>query len=253
MSKVSAILKNELADLRDRYRVDISGLSPEEIIKLVHACEKMSDPFCGDNRALLDFPIESTCGIKFYSLSLGASIWLNEYANAWWGSGKNEFINSWAWFYALAHSRDKFAFQNLTDRSETFDLIKTWALSLNCPQNELEYIFKTLVGADDGDDGDTEKKEKETEEEEGEKVSINYTEIVSRLEAETGIPADQWLWGRSLYQTIKTYDESQRMIALRFGETLNPLKDELSEAVNSLAKIKRDIWVRMNGEKKDGR
>lgn len=71
--------------------------------------------------------------------------------------------------------------------------------------------------------------------------------MIARVEAQTGIPRDHWLWGESYSQMLAVYNQCERIVAASGGKTATRLQDELDRAQNELQRLKVRIMRRIHG------
>ena len=79
----------------------------------------------------------------------------------------------------------------------------------------------------------------------------DWTEVVTRLESQSGIKSAEWVWGRSLDYTQRAYIDLSRFAKAMGGikGQTNRMQDELDRALNNLARVKADIINRVEAER----
>ena len=236
-----AILKRELRDLEERYGASVGDLTADELERLVLACRRVERPFSNVNMALVERPVRVCEGVYLWPITAGAQIWLEEFAAEWWKP--DSMMYKWARVYALAHAREPEAFASLQDKPSARKAIVKTLLRFACHGAELQDAVDRCYGI--RDQVAPEKKRKSEV-----RAQTDFASLVARLEVESGIPAGTWLWGRSMVQTMTAYVELHEFAAaFSAGGDRKRMKDELDEAINDLARLKRDIHVRLMAEK----
>ena len=95
-------------------------------------------------------------GARFFSLTIGAAQWLDDYAAKWWSRESFGWLDPdadmdlLATAYAMAHSYDPAKLHELTDHTHARLVIRTWASRLTCTERQLVQCIKSWMG-----DGDT--------------------------------------------------------------------------------------------------
>ncbi|MHA1572666.1 MAG: hypothetical protein ACTSX8_01610 [Alphaproteobacteria bacterium] len=92
--------------------------------------------------------------VPLYPLCRGAETWLLEYVEHWWGEGHHHpRYERLSMLYAHAHSVPgadvSGVFVRLTDRDAARDAITTWALTLNCTQEQEYGALESVEDAED--------------------------------------------------------------------------------------------------------
>lgn len=237
---------NALRDLKTRFGVEASDLTPDELFELVEAVKRIENPFREVNADALGFPVKVCDGLYFWKLSAGASAWLDDYAADWWGDEKNEKKYFWALCYALANSRKREAFVSLDTPRIAYKAIRKFVLGIPANQRELALAVDKVLGRVPDDDDPKNGKTKLLEH------AIDWSHVAARLESESGIKQEDWLWGRSASYTIKAYNDL-KAFAKRYGaaggEGAERLADELNKALTSLAKVIVRIGNRVKAAK----
>lgn len=209
----------------------------DELESLVLACRRCDSPFSGVNAELCERPVQVCKGVYLWPVTAGAQVWLEEYAGSWWKP--DSMMYRWAQAYALVHAREADAFVNLTDKWSARKAILKTALRLACHRGELADAIARAYGGgkDQAPKGDDQLLTA--------KAQIDFAAFIARLEVHSGIPAHEWLWGKSLVSAAKAYVELKRFIAA-FGMTdQKRMTDELDDALNDLQRLKIKIVERL--------
>ena len=238
-------LDNALRDLRSRFGAEASSLTADEMFDLVACVRRVENPFGDVNADAIGFPVKACEGVYFWRLTAGASAWLDEYAGEWWGGERDSKRYFWALCYALAHARRKEAFVGLDTPSRAYEAIREFVLGVPATQEELTLAVDKALGrvpdADDPKRGETPLKEN----------ALDWARLVARLEGQSGICADEWLWGRSAGYTVRAYNDlaafARRYGAAQGGDD-GRMKDLLDDALNALARCKARIGRRIKAD-----
>ena len=232
---MSLRLEQEFADIRKRYG-SLDNLTADEIAGLVDCCRRADNPFGDMNGSLVDAPVAVVRGQSFYPLTVGASIWLDEFVVKWWGNDDTCYF--WALVYALVHAREKDAFTGLVEESAARWAILKTCLRFTFAKAELEKAVDLALGRA--------KSEPDRTHHPDESSKTDWFALVSRLEATSGIARDDWLWGRSAAYTVKAYHEMHAFAAANAGARSGCRAfDELDKAINALARLKKSIKERL--------
>lgn len=235
-------LQQELNDLRAHFG-SLDRLTADELEELVDCCRRADHPFDEETKALFDAPAARLRGADFYPLTVGASIWLDEYAEKWWGDDNNRYF--WALVYALVHARDKDAFSGMDDKRAARRAIVRMALRFAFSRRALEDAVDAALGRSGNDAPDS----RGPGAAEREAAMTDWSAMVARLEVESGIMRDDWLWGRSAAYTVRAYHELHVFAARASGgEDRRRMFDELDRAINALARLKKRIKERLANE-----
>ncbi len=234
---------NALRDLKERFGVDASALTPDETFELVECVRRIENPFAEVNADAVGFPVKVCEGLYLWRLSAGASAWLDEFAARWWGDARHDRQYFWAVCYALANARRREAFAALDTPEAAHRAIR--AFVLKCPATEREMadaVDRALGRAPDPDDP----KSGRAPSAEG---GVDWSRLVARLEGQSGIRAEEWLWGRSASYTIRAYNDLAafaRRYGMATGGNSERMTDLLDEAFNHLARVKARIGRRLS-------
>ena len=226
-------LENEIKDLKERFGVALTELTPDELESFVLACRRAERPFSRVNAELAERPFVVCRGVYGWTMTAGAAIWVEEFAKRWWPDG---MMLKWAQVYAMIHAREPDAFAKLTDKGATRVAIMKTVLRLVCHRREIQDALLRSYHADE----DLAPAPEDTDRP---RAQSDFAAIVARLEVESGIPAKTWLWGKSFFQTMRCYEELHAFAAaFAMGETeRREMQDELDRAINDLERLKMSI------------
>lgn len=233
---MSVRFEAELADLKGRG-VEPKDILPSEFERLVRACDRCDKPFSQLNAELVGMPILVCEGVYFWKMTVGASVWLDQYAKAWWLDTGQRKAYFWAIVYALMHSRDKDAFTTLTDEGEAYRRIREDALRLVAHEDEVVVAVDLALQLHDD--------EPKAQVQQKIQLENDWQSVVARLESQSGIPAEKWVWERSLDYTRRAYRDLSRFAAACGGKKAERMKDELDYAMNALARLRAEIVERV--------
>ena len=172
----------EVADLQSRG-ITFADFLPEEVEDYLNAIRDCDKPFSGVNAELVGIPIKVCDGVYFWKLTIGASVWLDQFAKPWWLDKGQRKAYFWAIVYALIHGRDKGAFTEMTDEQTAYERIKADALKLVIQEDEITEAVDYALGLSNEEPKDNQR--------DREKAQQNWAEVISRLEAQSGIKAAQ--------------------------------------------------------------
>ena len=238
---MSLRLKSVLQDFRDQG-ITAADMTADELEALVHAVERVNNPYSDINADLCEQPVKVCKGLYLWPLTAGAYMWLEEYASAWWKKGTAMY--RWAQAYALYHAREPEAFTKLTDKWTARRAIVKTALRFTCHRSELAVAKNLCYGVRQFDVEDPKPPTAPDEQ------ATDLAHFAVMLEAESGIPAKSWLFGKSLATMVKTYS---RMKSLKnaFGgaDAAEKMTFELNDALSNLANVKSMIFERITAER----
>ncbi len=230
--------QKEAQSLRERHGVGVGDLTAGELAALVHAVERVCSPFTDVNAELAERPVFVCRGVWFWRPTAGAQMWLDEYAARWWPRGTLRW--KWAQAYALKNARDAEAFAPLTTRWRAEKAIVRCALRLPVHGAELQDALNRAYGVMPHD---APRRRRSRAERMKAEAQTDFASIVARLEVESGIPRDTWLWGRSLTYTLNAYVQMHQFAAAfsMSGGERSRMRDELDDALRNLASVKDGI------------
>lgn len=222
--------------------ITMNDLTGDEIEALVEAVARVRNPFTEVNADALRNPLYDRNGVVLYPLTIGAVVWLEEYARRWWGNSPKAYF--WAIVFALIHSREKGVFEEYSKSEESaYNAIKNEGLKLCVCEDELADAIDAALNFRRPDDG----RRRENDERE---AGVDWAQIILTLEVNSGIPAEKWIWERSADYAVRAYkqlaDKIQRMGG---GKPPPRAKDELDHAMNALARVRAGIIERIEAER----
>lgn len=238
---MSLRLKSVLQDFRDQG-ITAADMTADELEALVHAVERVNNPYSDINADLCEQPVKVCRGVYLWPLTAGALMWLEEYAAAWWKKGSAMY--RWAQTYALANARNPDAFADLTDKWTARKAIVKTALRFACHRAELTVAKNRCYGLRPHDVRERVPASAPDEQ------ATDLAHFAAMLEVESGIPAKSWLFGKSVVDMVNTY---RRMAALKaaFGGAgaAEKMTFELNDALSNLANVKSMILERITLER----
>lgn len=240
--KEDFLFNHEVALLRERG-VTLNDLKGEEVVALVNAVERLRKPFTDVNLDVCGFPIEVKGGVKLWKLTVGATVWLAEYAEKWWLDEGKQKAYFWAMVYACVHSREQGVFP--TNEEEAFRLIRDMAVGLASYEEDLvEGVNKCLVVRKSKAPSLNKNKAPQLD------TQPDWATVVARLEGQTGIPADQWCWNRSADYALRVHEDLKHFAEQCAGHS-SRMMDEVDEATRRLARMRAEIINRVEAERKE--
>lgn len=231
MTPGSLHLSRALDDLRTRMGVCVSDLTVDEIAELVHACDRCANPFREVNADAAGFPVRVCDGVYFWRLTIGASVWLDEYAGPLLGESDSRY--KMALVYALVHARDQHAFEDLRDLESITEAIRQTAARITATTEELNEALDIVLHI-----------RPDTRRGEVSRAATDWSAICCRLESQTGIPAAEWIWHHSSAYAVKAYNDLHEFANAYHGGTSSTMRDELDEANEDLQLLKVRIMKR---------
>ena len=241
----------ELAELRAQG-VGLGDLTNDEVVALVRATDRLRNPFSNVNLELCGQPRQVAPGVVLWPFTIGASVWMDEYARRWWVDERGNHAKAffWATVYALAHGREPGAFSRLTDEPTAYEAIRAFALEIHATEDELTEAVDDCLGISRHEDDARKRKASNLQQkpESGE----DWAEVIRVLEVRTGIPAERWIWSRGRDYVVAAFREAQRVVTA-FGEAKMPrMKNELDHALNEIAHIRAAIVARVKAQREGG-
>lgn len=224
----------------ERSGVDMRAVTPGELYALAEASRRCADPFAAVNAELAGEPVQVGRGVWLWPLTIGAQVWLEEHAWRWWRTESRMGILAMA--YAMRNARDPQAFEIATERWSATGRVLRSALSLPARLEELTAAICRANGIDPHA-----LRLRDRARPSGGGARKDFASLVSRLEAESGLPRETWLWGRSLGYVLKAYGELHAFASAFAGKRreMDRMLDELNEAMTGLAKVKAGIFRRV--------
>ena len=236
--KATLLLAEALADMKSRQGVNLADLEPGEVVALVRAVGRVAEPYAEVNADAAGIPVRVAPGVWFWHLTCGASVWLDEVERILPRGTANELYRL-CLVYACCNARRRDAFPPVGGLRDLEELVQGHFRTLAATPQEINAGLDALFGL----------KPRETD---GNDVpeAASWAAICSRLEMQTDIPADEWMWERSGKYMLKCYRDLKKVSdALGRGGDDADSGDELDDAVNALQRLKLDIMRRV---KKNG-
>ena len=223
--------------------IPLDALTADELAALVAACNRCDRPFSFVNTEAVGIPVKVSEGVFLWRFTIGASVWLDEFASVWWGRLEKTYF--WACVYAMIHAREPDAFDgDMQDEDKAYKRIRDMAIHLAATEDELIKAMDCLLLRST----DKPQKQRDAEAE----AQVNWANLVQRLETQSGIPADVWLWEKSLSYCVKAYSDI-RTFAQAYGGTgghpAKKMQDDLDLAIINLAQVMGGIVSRIETEK----
>ena len=235
---MSLRLQSRLQDLAERG-ITADKLTAEELRALVYACDRMDSPYSAINAELCEHPVKVCKGVWLWPVTAGAQIWLEEYAAKWWRAGTGMF--RWAQVYALRNARDPEAFARLTSPARARAAILACALRFACHRGELITAVNRCYGIDPHAAPDR----TPSSAPEG---GHDFAAKVAFLEMRAGIPARNWLWGKSLKTMLYSWARLTAVSDAFGGKAAAEMDLERDEALANLARVVSAITERFEHE-----
>lgn len=238
---MSLRLQAEIAKLKSQG-VTMNDLTPEEIEIFVASVNKCNSPFDGINADAVGMPIRVREGLYFWRLTVGATVWLEEYAARWFPPKERAKAYFWALVYAVHHARDKESFVNLTTEAEAYEAIKKDILSINATEAEITEAVDVAL-----DIGIPLERKNERQRQADAESQENWDELLRCLETQSGISVDVWAWERSAGYASRAYGELWHFARACSGSSGNArrMRDQLDEAITNLARVEAGIIRRV--------
>ena len=210
-----------LVELKKRG-VAMKDVKPEELYALAEASRRCADPFREVNADAAGFPVRVSEGVWFWKLTIGAGVWLDE-VEEMLGGGKSERYRL-AMVYALVHSRDPEAFAGLDTEPKIMRAVKETLRHIHATPEEVNRAMDEALGV------------KPRLRRTGNSAApADWAALCARLESQTGIPAKEWMWGRSGAYAILAYNDLHEFAsAYARGRSTNHMTDELDDAMCAL-------------------
>lgn len=162
----------------------------EALLALHLAAEEITDPSCDDDAvSMLGLPlVVGDCA--FYRPTLGALLWIEEYATRFFGSNELRLFMATGW--AMAHAHDRTAFLDASRKDRAWEAIRNWAHRSSVNLAELATVIERFMPASADDDS-------------GGGSGVNgYVEFVAER---YGQPLSYWLWDTSLDVGLKLVEQ----------------------------------------------
>ena len=227
-------LAHALERLKSQRGITIADFTPDELAEFVLAAERVDNPFGDVNADAAGFPVRVCEGVYFWRLTLGASIWLDTYAEKWWPTNSDKYKQ--ALIYALMNGRDRAAFIDLDTERAAKKAIRESLSRISATAEEvtlaLDIVFRLKA--------DTREKKSEIS-----TASKDWAAMIRRLESQSGIKAEEWLWDRSANYVVKTYLDMHDFAEAYSGGKPGHMRDELDAAHEALNRIAVKVMRRV--------
>lgn len=224
---MSLRLKTVLGQLAGKG-ITPNDLAPDEIEMLVFAVDRANNPYRRLDARLCGRPVEVSDGLYLWPITAGAQVWLTDHAERWWKRGTS--MHFWATVYALHNARNAEAFVRLDTPGVARFAVTRTMLKFCCHQAELADAVARCYGVDPHDAPKRKRPPKRPKEQ-----AVGFARYCAQLEAGTGIKAEDWLWGRSLDETIDAWGEMRRLARAAYGKRHAEADAELDAALENLA------------------
>lgn len=235
------VLAQALERLKTQRGISISDFQPDELAEFVLAAERCENPFAEVNADAAGFPVRVCEGVNFWRLTMGASVWLDTYAERWWATDGERY--RLALVYALIHAREADAFKRLDNERAAAKAIRETMSGVMATPEEINCALDIVLRLK----ADTRQKKGEIA-----RAAKDWAHMVRRLETQSGIAADEWLWGRSAEYTVKAYlDLHEFAAAYSGGKAADRMRDELDSAQEALNRIAVKVMRRVKAERSE--
>ena len=220
--------------------VELADATPDELYGLAEAARRCADPFREVNADAAGFPVRVCEGVWFWKLTIGASVWLDEVA-AMLGGGTDPRYRL-ATIHALVHARDPEAFAGLDTEAKVRRAVRSTMRRIHATPDEVNRALDAVLGL----------RANARPRRVGESsAAADWATLCARLEAQTGIPAQEWMWKRSGAYAILAYNdlhEFARAYSAHAGGG-GRLQDELDDAMTALRLSVAAIEKRVKSER----
>ena len=238
MKKSDAIFSDALADLERRMKVKLSEMRPGEVAALVRACDRVASPYSEVDADAAGMPVRVADGVHFWKLTIGASVWLDD-VEAMLPRGRANDRYKLALIYAVRHGREPEAFAGLDTVAAVERAVKKDFRTIAATPAEVNAALESVLGLRPRPPSDVED------------AAISWAALCARLETQTGIPAQDWIWKHSSAYAVKCYydlHDFARAYCSAKGSPTRHMADELDDAVNALQRLKVEIRDRVRGD-----
>lgn len=229
-------LTRALADLSGRMGVRIADLTADEMADIVHAADRCADPFREVNADAAGMPVRVCEGVHFWKLTIGASVWLDQYASPILGGRSPRY--KMALVHALVHAREPDAFEGLDTEARILRACRRTARRISATPAEVNAALDVVLGLA------PDLRQKDVSD-----AAADWCALCARLETQTGIPAREWIWNRSAAYAVKCYNDLHQFAAAYAGAGNTHLRDELDAACEALQVLKVRIMNRVKAER----
>lgn len=244
MDRAEAIFAKALGDLGSRFGVGAGDVPPASLFALARAAMRAAEPYKEANAELAGFPVRVAEGVHFWRLTFGASVWLDEAERILPGGSRDPRYHK-ALVYALAHSRSPEAFPELSCCRDLERLLKPFFRRLAATPEEVSAALDEVLRV----------APERRREAANTLAAADYAGVCARLEGQTGIPAEEWMWKRSGRYAMRVYSELHafaRAYSAARGGSFEGMRDELDAATEELNLVKRRIAEEAKSAKEGG-
>lgn len=232
------ILAQALERLKTQRGISIADFTADELAEFVLAAEKVENPFADVNADAVGLPVRVCEGVYFWRLTLGASVWLDTYAEKWWSTKSEKY--RLALIYALIHGREKAAFIGLDTERAASKAIRATMATVMATAEEINLALDIVLRLKP----DTREKKSAVT-----RAAKDWAKMLRRLETQSGIKADEWLWGKSANYTVKSYLDLHEFAEAYSGGKSGHMRDELDEAQEALNRVAVKVMRRVKAER----
>jgi len=229
VAKLNPLLKSQLQKQSAPRLAKIAELSEfyDDLSKLNELAYGITEP--GSDTDWLDAPVYLH-GIRLRSLSLGAYLWVQKRALAWFPADKMAFWANVSIAYAMSLSRKPKRLFCIRDAESCKTALNHWMRDCGCTYAELvDAIDKILNNQGASQDSES-----------GATSSSEYGPVIALLGSEYGYSADDVLWGMSLDQVQGLCDEyiakMREQEAARSGKGHKPSSEAYKRACGTFFK-----------------
>ena len=225
-----------LQELR-RQGVEPGDATPDELYELAEASRRCADPFREVNADAAGFPVRVCEGVYFWKLTIGASVWLDEVEGILGGGTSPKY--RLAMIYALVHSREAEAFKGLDTERVIMRAVKATMRTIHATPEEVNLAIDAVLGL---------ARRPATPKSTASDAAADWAALCVRLEAQSGIPAEEWMWKRSGSYAILAYNDLHEFArAYSGGSGGERMLDELDDAMTALRLVSSRIEKRVKG------
>lgn len=234
------VLAQALERLKTQRGISIADFTADELAEFVAAADRVANPFADVNADAVGLPVKVCEGVYFWRLTVGASVWLDTYAEKWWPTTSERY--RLALVYALVHAREKEAFLELDTEKKAAKAIRATMAKIMATPKEIYLALDIVLGLK------VDAREKKSE---IAAAAKDWAAMIRRLETQSGIKADEWLWGKSANYAIKAYLDLHTFARAYSGCKPERMRDELDAAQEALNRIAVKVMRRVKAERSE--
>lgn len=232
------VLAQAIERLKTQRGISIADFTADELAEFVHAAERCENPFQDVNADAVGLPVKVCEGVYFWRLTVGASVWLDTYAEKWWKPTSERYRI--ALVYALINARNKSAFIDLDTEKKAANAIRKTMGAVMATSEEINLALDIVLGL---------KVDKRERKSEMAAAAKDWAAMIRRLETQSSIKADEWLWSRSADYALKAYLDLHAFADAYSGGKPTPMRDELDQAQEALNRIAVAVMRRVQAER----